>query len=317
MSSRRYTVAFLAGDGVGPELTAEASRALASVSRSHGFAVDDLHLPFGGEALVRFGNRLPLATQRDLARADAVLVAAPGEPAFQVVKNAIDPVVSVTRVAHGDSSTLVIGPSEREYEHVAVRAAFLLAARRRARLTSVGGSEEWSELVAAEAAADARGIAVHHRTFGEALNAFSSGEHLDVVVADTYLHVALADALAVLGGSADAVARGWLPESGAGLFAPAEVLDPTVAGYGAVDPASMLLAVSHLLAAGLREHAAATTLERAVAAAAAAGYGPGAAKASALAATTRTFTDAVIARLSENRTDVELLREIKNDEVTP
>ena len=89
--SRRYTVACLAGDGVGPELTAEASRVLAVVSRLHGFGITELHLPFGGEALVRFGHRLPLGTQSDLGRADAVLVAAPGEPAFQLVKGSARP----------------------------------------------------------------------------------------------------------------------------------------------------------------------------------------------------------------------------------
>ena len=50
MSRRIYTVACLAGDGVGPELMAEASRALAEVSRLHGFEVDDIHVPFGTEA---------------------------------------------------------------------------------------------------------------------------------------------------------------------------------------------------------------------------------------------------------------------------
>ena len=57
------------------------------------------------------------------------------------------------------------------------------------------------------------------------------------------------------------------PTRAPGLFAPAGVVDPTVAGYGVVDPAAMLLAVSLLLATGLREHAAAKTLERAVVAA--------------------------------------------------
>ena len=61
--------------------------------------------------------------------------------------------------------------------------------------------------------------------------------------------------------------RGWLSDTSPGLFAPAGVVDPTVAGYGVVDPAAMLLAVSLLLAAGLREHAAAKTLERAIVAA--------------------------------------------------
>jgi isocitrate/isopropylmalate dehydrogenase len=37
MRKKRYTVACLSGDGIGPEVTAEASRALAVVSGMHGF----------------------------------------------------------------------------------------------------------------------------------------------------------------------------------------------------------------------------------------------------------------------------------------
>jgi 3-isopropylmalate dehydrogenase len=312
MTSRRYTIACLAGDGVGPELTAEASRVLAAVSRLHGFGITELHLPFGGDALVRFGHRLPEETRRDLARADAVLVAAAGEPAFQIVKTELDVCAAVARIAHGETSSLVLGPLRPGAEHFVIRQAFLLSSRRRARVTSVARSEEWSELVDQEAAADARGITVRHRSFAEALTAFGRGERLDVVVGDEQLHGALADALAVVGRTAHAGCRGWLPEVGPGLFAPAEVVDPSVAGYGVVDPVAMLLTVSLLLHVGLHEHAAAHTVERAVAAAEAAGSAHTAAPTSRLAATTRSFTDAVIARLAESRTDFELL-----DEVTP
>src|SRR5438552_2248236 len=56
MSGRSWTVACLAGDGVGPELMAESSRVLAEVGRLHSLRLDDVHLPFGGEALTRFGH---------------------------------------------------------------------------------------------------------------------------------------------------------------------------------------------------------------------------------------------------------------------
>ena len=57
-ATRRYVVACLAGNGIGPEVMAEASRALAQVSRLHGFLVEEVHPPFAGEALViRAGER--------------------------------------------------------------------------------------------------------------------------------------------------------------------------------------------------------------------------------------------------------------------
>ena len=54
--SRTWTVACLAGDGVGPELMGEACRVLAEVARHHALRIDDVHLPFGGEAMSHFGH---------------------------------------------------------------------------------------------------------------------------------------------------------------------------------------------------------------------------------------------------------------------
>ena len=72
---KRYSVACLSGDGIGPEMTAEASRALAEVSRMHGFVIEEVHMPFGGDAVRRFGHPLPTATRAACLDADAVLVA--------------------------------------------------------------------------------------------------------------------------------------------------------------------------------------------------------------------------------------------------
>ena len=65
MSGRRtFVVACLAGHGIGPEVTAAASRALAQVSRQHGFRVEEVHPPFDGEAVMQSGHPLPAATRR-------------------------------------------------------------------------------------------------------------------------------------------------------------------------------------------------------------------------------------------------------------
>src|SRR5262249_12092909 len=74
-AGQRYVVACLAGDGIGPEVMAEASRALGEVSSLHGFRIDEVHPPFGGEALSRAGHPLPPATRQATLTADAVLVA--------------------------------------------------------------------------------------------------------------------------------------------------------------------------------------------------------------------------------------------------
>jgi len=57
------TVACLAGDGVGPELMAAATRALNRVAALHQFELDDRHLPFAGEGVTRSGHPLPPETR--------------------------------------------------------------------------------------------------------------------------------------------------------------------------------------------------------------------------------------------------------------
>ena len=58
-----YSVACLAGDGIGPEVMAQASRGLRAAGRLHGFELDEQHVPFGADATMRVGHPFPLATR--------------------------------------------------------------------------------------------------------------------------------------------------------------------------------------------------------------------------------------------------------------
>jgi 3-isopropylmalate dehydrogenase len=73
-------IAILPGDGIGPEVTAEAVRCLAEVGRrfQHGFRFEEA--PFGGTAIDASGEPLPAATLRLCKRADAVFMGAIGGP---------------------------------------------------------------------------------------------------------------------------------------------------------------------------------------------------------------------------------------------
>ena len=50
------------------------------------FELDDVHLPFAGEAVTRSGHPLPPETRNAYRDVDAILVASPHEPAFDGVK---------------------------------------------------------------------------------------------------------------------------------------------------------------------------------------------------------------------------------------
>jgi len=300
MSSRAWTVACLAGDGVGHELMAETSRVLVEVARLHAFHLDDVHLPFGGEALTRFGHPLPQSTRDAYRRADAIFVSSPDDPAFDGVKADLDLGWRVLRVHNGVRGDLVVvEPVGFGSDELAVARAFQLAAARRARLTSVGSGPEWDELVAAQADRW-DGLEVEYLTLGGLLTRFRDHPGtVDLVVTGSHLAGAIVDAAAHLAGSLHTVASAWLSANGPGVFA-AQVCDADeVAGFGVADATGTLLAASLLLGEGLGARSAARTLERAVAAAEERGT-----------ADTRAFTDAVIAQLPAVRTDTEHYQEV-------
>ena len=54
-----YSIACLAGDGIGPEVMAQASRGMRAAARLHGFELDEEHVPFGADATMRVGQPFP------------------------------------------------------------------------------------------------------------------------------------------------------------------------------------------------------------------------------------------------------------------
>lgn len=73
-------IALLPGDGIGPEITAEAVKVLEAVSSRFSRAFTYQILPIGGEAIDKFGDPLPPQTVQGLKESDAVLLAAVGGP---------------------------------------------------------------------------------------------------------------------------------------------------------------------------------------------------------------------------------------------
>ena len=76
----RALIAVLPGDGIGPEVCAEAVRALAAVAKAGGNAFELVHAKVGGAAIDSDGDPLPPATLALCKRADAVLLGAVGGP---------------------------------------------------------------------------------------------------------------------------------------------------------------------------------------------------------------------------------------------
>ena len=76
----RAVIAVLPGDGIGPEVTAEAVRALVAVGEQYGHTFEMREAALGGIAIDRTGVPLPPDTVRACRAADAVLLGAVGGP---------------------------------------------------------------------------------------------------------------------------------------------------------------------------------------------------------------------------------------------
>ena len=77
---KTHKIAVLAGDGIGPEVMAEALRVLEAVQSKHGFATELTEAYVGGAAIDNCGKALPAETLAVCEAADAILFGSVGGP---------------------------------------------------------------------------------------------------------------------------------------------------------------------------------------------------------------------------------------------
>ncbi len=90
-------IAVLAGDGIGPEIIAEAVKVLKALA-SDGLKLELEQAPFGGAGYDAHGDPLPEATLRLAKAADAVLCGAVGGPQYDVLPRAQRPEQGILRI---------------------------------------------------------------------------------------------------------------------------------------------------------------------------------------------------------------------------
>ena len=84
-------IAILPGDGIGPEIVAEAEKLLAALQTDFGLAVELLHADVGGAAYDKHGHPLPEATLATVRAADAILLGAVGGPQWEQLERPLRP----------------------------------------------------------------------------------------------------------------------------------------------------------------------------------------------------------------------------------
>ncbi|MDD5263281.1 MAG: 3-isopropylmalate dehydrogenase [Candidatus Bipolaricaulis sp.] len=87
----RATIAVLPGDGVGPEVVAEAVKVLEATAKSFGHTLDLASGQIGGGAIDATGSPLPAETLRVCRNADAVLFGAVGGPRWSDPRGRVRP----------------------------------------------------------------------------------------------------------------------------------------------------------------------------------------------------------------------------------
>ncbi|MBY6187473.1 3-isopropylmalate dehydrogenase [Marinobacter hydrocarbonoclasticus] len=80
---REHKVAILAGDGIGPEVMAEAEKVLAAAGARFGFRICAQHEWVGGAAIDQTGTPLPPQTLQACEAADAILFGSVGGPKWE------------------------------------------------------------------------------------------------------------------------------------------------------------------------------------------------------------------------------------------
>ena len=86
-----FKITVLSGDGVGPEVMAEGLKVLAAVGSKYGHNFKLENELIGGVAIDRTGSALPAETLKSCKKADAVMLAAVGDPRFDDPKLPVHP----------------------------------------------------------------------------------------------------------------------------------------------------------------------------------------------------------------------------------
>ncbi len=292
-------VAVLPGDGIGPEVTAEAIRVLDALGIEH-----TTHA-FGGNAILAQGTPLPDETLAACRASDAVLLAAVGLPELEgqpvrpeqgllglrkelgvyanlrpAIAEGIDMLI-VRELVGGlyfgakgirDDGTWydTCEYSRLEVERVA-RRGFEIARTRSGRLTSVDKvnvmhtSRLWRDVVTELGAADYPDVALDHALVDSfAMTIVQAPETIDTVLTENTFGDILSDVAAAVTGGLGLAASASLGDEGPGIFEPVHGSAPQIAGRGIANPAAMLRSLALLLDYGLGRPGEAAAVARAV-----------------------------------------------------
>ena len=276
-------VACLPGDGIGPEVLAQALRVLEQLPLD----VETVSLPFGGAAIDELGDPLPPETLEACRSARAVLLGAVGGPKWDGgsvrpeagllgLRKALDVYANLRPATQGDIDLVIVRelvgglyfgargvrddgtvfdtleyhPSQIER---VVRRGFELAASRTGSLVSVDKanvldtSRLWRRVVT-EVAVDYPDVELRHALVDSTgLELVTAPQQFDVIVTENMFGDILSDVAAAVTGGLGLAASASLGDDGPGIFEPVHGSAPDIAGTGHANPAAMLRSLALML----------------------------------------------------------------------
>src|SRR5258707_2376966 len=106
----KKTIVFLAGDGIGPEVTRAAVTVLREAAHEFHHQFEFAEFPIGGAAIDAAGPPLPNATLDACRKADAVFVGALGGPEWDSLSVGKRPESGLFALRHGIGLYVNVGP---------------------------------------------------------------------------------------------------------------------------------------------------------------------------------------------------------------
>ena len=284
-------VACLAGDGIGPEVMAEAGRVIDTAGELFGFRVRQVHLPFGGDAIDKHGDPFPSHVRAAVKASDSVLLGAVGGPRWETsprrpeqglleLRRELDTYANLRPVRHGDIDLMVVreltgglyfGRKElgddnaldvcsytREQVERVSRWAFRLARRRSGRVVSVdkanvlATSKLWRRVVTELHEQEFPEMALTHELVDSfAMNLATRPQAYDVILNENMFGDILSDLAAAVGGGLGLAPSASIGTEPPGIFEPVHGSAPDIAGQGEANPIAMILSVGLMFTHGL------------------------------------------------------------------
>jgi len=294
-------IAVLAGDGIGPEITAQAVRVLQALA-ADGLALEMKYAPVGGAGYDASGDPLPEATLKLAGQADAILFGSVGGPKYDTLPRAKRPEQGLLRLRKHFDLFANLRPAivYPELAHAStlkpevVSGLDLLILREltgdiyfgqpRGVRTNENGEREGfdtmryteSEIrrdVVTEVHAEYRDVElVHMYVDNAAMQLVRNPKQFDVIVTGNMFGDILSDEASMLTGSIGMLPSASLNARGFGLYEPIHGSAPDIAGRDVANPLATILSAAMLLRHSVGNEAAAQRIERAVRKVLAQGY---------------------------------------------